>query len=70
MYLYLIHTDTKSAPHYVSSKMNVYKIQNTQKIKENALYVDKTGQTCKFSRKSSFSSYEQHKNRKTNNSFI
>ena len=39
-------------------------IQNTQEIK-NAFYLD---ETCSFSRKSSFSSYVQYKNRKTINS--
>ena len=45
------------------------KIQNTQEIKRTLFNWTKQNKTCKFSRNSSFSSYEQHKNRKTNNLF-
>ena len=44
-----------------------FKIQNTQEIKRTLLNWTKQDKTRKFSRKSSFSSYVQHKNRKTNN---
>ena len=43
------------------------KIQNTQEIKRTFFNWIKQDKTCKFSSKSSFSSYVQHKNRKTNN---
>ena len=45
------------------------KIQNAQEIKRTLFIWTKQEKTCKFSRKSSFSSDIQHKNRKTNNSF-
>ena len=41
-------------------------IQNIQKIKRTFFKLDETGQNVQISRKSSFSSYVQHKNRKTN----
>ena len=41
-------------------------IQNTQEIKRTLFNWMKQDKTCKFSRKSSFSSYVQQKNRKTN----
>ena len=44
-------------------------IQNTQEIKRTLFNWTKQDKTCKFSRKSSFSSYVQHKNRKINNIF-
>ena len=44
------------------------KIQNTREIKRTLFNWTKQDKTCKFSRKSSFSSSIQHKNRKTNNS--
>ena len=44
-------------------------IQNTREIKRTHFNRTKQDKTCKFSRKSSFSSYVQHKNRKTNNEF-
>ena len=45
------------------------KIQNTQEIKRMLFNWTKQDNTRKFWRKSSFSSYVQHKNRKTNNYF-
>ena len=43
-------------------------IQNTQEIKENVFFSStKQDKTSKFSRKSSFSSYVQHKTEKKNN---
>ena len=44
------------------------KIQNTQGIKRTLFDWMKQDKMCTFLRKSSFSSYVQHKNRKTNNS--
>ena len=43
--------------------------QNTQEIKKTLFNWMKQDKTCKSSRKSSFSSYVQHKHRKTNNEF-
>ena len=43
-------------------------IQNTQEIKRTLFNWTKQDKTCKFLRKSSFSSYVQHKNRKRNSS--
>ena len=43
--------------------------QNTQEIKRTLFNWTKLDKTCTFSRKSSFSSYVQHKNWKTNNEF-
>ena len=42
-------------------------IQNTQEIKRTLFNWTKQDRRCKFSRKSSFSNYVQHKNRKTDN---
>ena len=44
-------------------------IQNTQEIKRTLCNWTKQDKMCKFSRKSSFSSYVPQKNRKTNNWF-
>ena len=41
--------------------------KNTSEIKRTLFNWTKQDKTCTFSRKSSFSSYVQHKNRKTNN---
>ena len=41
---------------------------NTQEIKRTLINWTKQDKTCQFSRKSSFSSYVEHKNRKTKNS--
>ena len=43
------------------------KVQNTQKIKRLLFNWTKQDKTWKFSRKSSFSSYVQHKNKEANN---
>ena len=48
-------------------KIRNREIQNTQEIKRTLFNWTKQDKTCKFSSKSSFSSYIQHKNRKTNN---
>ena len=42
-------------------------IQNARDIKRTLFNLTKQDRTCEFSRKSSFSRYVQHKNRKTNN---
>ena len=44
-------------------------IQNTSEIKRTLFKWTKQNKTCTFFRKSSFSSYTQQKNRKTNNQF-
>ena len=46
------------------------KIQNTREIKRTIFNWTKQDKTCKFSRKSSFSSYVQHKNRKKQKLFF
>ena len=45
-------------------------VQNTQEIKRTLFYQTKQDKTCKFSRKSSFSSYVQQYNRKRLNQLI
>ena len=45
------------------------RIQNTQEIKRTLFNWMQQDKTCKFLRKSSFSSYKRHKNRKANNEF-
>ena len=44
-------------------------MQNTQENKRTLFNSTKLDKTCTFSRKSSFSSYVKHENRKTNNQF-
>ena len=52
----------------VDCQCSEIKSQNTQEIKRTLFNWTKQEKTCKFLRKSSFSSYVQYKNRKTNNS--
>ena len=47
--------------------MDAGQLQNTQEIKRTFFYFDETGQNMQIFEKPSFSSYAQHKNRKTNN---
>ena len=54
-------------PRHWEMKLLWYKIQSTQEIKRTLFNWTKQDKTCKFWRKSSFSSYVQHYNRKTNN---
>ena len=48
------------------SKLSVYLIQNTQETKRTLFNLTKQDKTWTFSRKSSFSSYVQHKNKNKN----
>ena len=58
------------SPSLIRVKIGTHGFCNTQEIKRTLFNWTKQNKTCKFSRKSSFSSYVQHKNKQFNSSCV